>query len=50
MFAMGVGSYVSRLIGGNLIQAFVWVELILALVGGTCSISLFMLFPYAPWL
>jgi len=50
MFAMGVGSYVSRFIEGNLIQAFVWVELVLALVGGMCSISLFMLFPYAPWL
>ncbi|MGH1459844.1 MAG: polyamine aminopropyltransferase [Paracoccaceae bacterium] len=49
MFAMGVGSYVSRFIGGNLIQAFVYVELILALVGGLCSISLFMLFPAAPW-
>ncbi len=50
MFAMGVGSYVSRFIRGNLIQAFVWVELVLALIGGMCSISLFMLFPYAPWL
>ncbi|WP_106746199.1 polyamine aminopropyltransferase [Yoonia maritima] len=49
MFAMGVGSYVSRFINGNLIQAFVYVELILALVGGLCSISLFMLFPAAPW-
>ncbi|MGH1331713.1 MAG: polyamine aminopropyltransferase [Paracoccaceae bacterium] len=50
MFAMGVGSYVSRFIQGNLIQAFVYVELILALIGGLCSISLFMLFPAAPWL
>ncbi|MEJ6404405.1 polyamine aminopropyltransferase [Yoonia sp. 2307UL14-13] len=49
MFAMGVGSYVSRFINGNLLQAFVWVELLLAFVGGMCSISLFMLFPYAPW-
>ncbi|EPX79185.1 polyamine aminopropyltransferase [Litoreibacter arenae] len=49
MFAMGIGSYVSRFIGGNLIQAFVYIELILALVGGLCSISLFMLFPTAPW-
>lgn len=49
MFAMGVGSYVSRFIMGNLIQAFIWVEMVLALVGGLCSISLFMLFPFAPW-
>lgn len=50
MFAMGVGSYVSRFIMGNLIAAFVCVELILALIGGLCSIALFMLFPFAPWL
>jgi spermidine synthase len=49
MFAMGVGSYVSRFIDGNLVQAFVKIELVLALIGGMCSISLFMLFPYAPW-
>lgn len=49
MFAMGIGSYVSRFIDGNLIEAFVWVELVLALIGGLCSISLFMLFPMAPW-
>lgn len=50
MFAMGVGSYVSRYFHGNLIQVFIWVELILAVIGGLCSISLFMLFPFAPWL
>lgn len=49
MFAMGIGSYVSRFINGNLIQAFVWVELVLSLIGGLCSISLFILFPAAPW-
>lgn len=49
MFAMGVGSYASRFLRGNLIQAFVYIELTLAFVGGICSISLFMLFPYAPW-
>lgn len=50
MFAMGVGSYVSRFISGNLIQWFIIVELILAFVGGMCSITLFMIFPFAPWL
>ncbi|MBV1866320.1 MAG: polyamine aminopropyltransferase [Marinosulfonomonas sp.] len=49
MFAMGIGSYISRFIMDDLIQAFVWVEMILALVGGICSISLFLLFPAAPW-
>ncbi|MFY0680701.1 MAG: polyamine aminopropyltransferase [Thalassovita sp.] len=50
MFAMGVGSYVSRFFHGNLIQVFIGVELILAVIGGLCSISLFMLFPFAPWM
>lgn len=50
MFAMGIGSYVSRFIMGRLIQAFIYVELLLGVVGGLCSISLFMLFPAAPWL
>ncbi len=49
MFAMGIGSYLSRFIGQNLIEAFVYVEMALAIVGGLCSIALFMLFPYAPW-
>jgi spermidine synthase len=50
MFAMGVGSYISRFIGSRLIQAFVVVELVLGIIGGLCSISLFMMFPFAPWL
>lgn len=50
MFAMGVGSYASRFVMKNLIEAFIHVELILALIGGLCSISLFLLFPAAPWL
>ena len=50
MFAMGVGAYVSRFIGMRLIQAFVWVEMALAMVGGVCSITLFMIFPFSPWL
>ena len=49
MFAMGVGSYISRFITKNLVEAFVWVELVLAFIGGLCSISLFLLFPTAPW-
>ncbi|MEL7183475.1 MAG: polyamine aminopropyltransferase, partial [Pseudomonadota bacterium] len=50
MFAMGIGSYVSRFLEGNLIQWFIRIELLLAIIGGLCSISLFMLFPFAPWL
>lgn len=49
MFAMGVGSYLSRFFNTHLIEAFVYVEMALAVVGGICSIGLFMIFPYAPW-
>ncbi len=49
MFAMGVGSYLSRFFNTHLIEAFVYVEMALAVVGGMCSIGLFMIFPYAPW-
>ena len=49
MFAMGIGSYVSRFVMGRLVEAFIRVELALALIGGLCSITLFMLFPFAPW-
>ena len=50
MFAMGVGSYVSRFVGGRLIETFIHVEMVLALIGGLCSISLFIMFPFAPWM
>lgn len=49
MFAMGIGSWLSRFIGGRLIEAFVWVEMALAIVGGLCSLTLFLVFPFAPW-
>ena len=50
MFAMGIGSYLSQFIRKNLIQNFIYVEVILAIVGGICSISLFMTFPFTPFL
>lgn len=50
MFAMGVGSYLSKFIRSNLIANFIYVEMILALIGGICSLSLFMTFPFAPFL
>ena len=49
MFAMGIGSYLSRFVMGRLIEGFIAIELALAFVGGLCSISLFLLFPVAPW-
>jgi spermidine synthase len=45
MFAMGVGSYLSRFIRGKLLDNFIRVEIAIALVGGICSLVLFMVFP-----
>jgi spermidine synthase len=45
MFSMGVGSYLSKLLGDNLVQNFIAVEIALALVGGVCSLLLLMAFP-----
>jgi len=50
MFAMGIGSYLSQYIRNNLIQYFVVIEIILAIVGGICSISLFLIFPFSPYM
>ena len=50
MFAMGIGSYLSKFIGGNLVERFIQVETVLALIGGICSLALFFAFPYAPFL
>jgi spermidine synthase len=48
MFAMGLGSYLTKLLHTELLGTFIAVELLLALVGGTCSITLFLVFPYGP--
>ena len=45
MFSMGVGSYLSKLLGDNLIQNFITIEIIISLVGGVCSLLLMMVFP-----
>ena len=48
MFAMGIGSYLSQHIRQRLIYNFVLVEIILAVIGGICSIALFFTFPLSP--
>lgn len=50
MFAMGIGSYLSQYIRNNLIRYFVIIEIMLAVVGGICSISLFLTFPFSPYM
>jgi spermidine synthase len=46
LFAMGIGSWVSRYVTGNELALFVRVELLIALIGGCCAAVLFALFPY----
>ena len=50
MFAMGIGSYLSKFIHGNLIRNFIYVEIGLSIVGGICSLALFYAFPFSPGL
>ena len=44
LFAMGIGSYLSKFIEKNIILVFVQVELLIGLVGGTSAAILFLMF------
>jgi spermidine synthase len=46
LFAMGIGSAVSRYIDRGLAYHFVWIELLLGVVGGFSSALLFLAFAY----
>ncbi len=45
MFAMGVGSLLSKSLDGRLVRNFILVEMAISLIGGICSILLFIVFP-----
>ncbi len=42
MFAMGVGSFFSKLITRGLLRTFIVVEIVLSVAGGLCSMALFL--------
>lgn len=46
LFAMGIGSWLSRFIGRGLAARFVLIEIIVGLVGGCSSAALFVAFAY----
>ena len=46
MFAMGVGSYLSKKLGQQLLHNFIVIEIFIALIGGSASLLLFMAFPF----
>ncbi len=45
MFAMGVGSWLSKFLDDQLVRNFITIEIVISLVGGVCSLLLFMAFP-----
>jgi spermidine synthase len=47
LFAMGVGSYLSRYVGEEILKVFIRVELLVATFGGFSASILYMLFPFA---
>src|ERR1044072_2385017 len=46
LFAMGIGSFLSKYIARGLVAQFIYVELMVALVGGFSSALLFLAFAY----
>ncbi len=46
LFAMGIGSWMSRFLRGGLVARFVTIELMVGLVGGFSSSALFLAFAY----
>ena len=47
MFAMGLGSFISKRIEGNLTAKFIFIEIALGVIGGLSGIALFFIFPLA---
>ena len=47
LFAMGIGSWISKYVKGHLIEVFVEIELVIGLVGGWSAALLFMMFESA---
>jgi spermidine synthase len=46
LFAMGIGSFLSRFLHRGLAYRFIWIELLVALVGGFSSAFLFLAFAF----
>lgn len=47
LFAMGIGSWLSRWVRSRVLEAFIRVELLVGLVGGTSAAVLFLMFAWA---
>jgi len=47
LFAMGIGSYLSRFIGKGLVAKFIAIEIMVGIIGGFSATALFLSFSYA---
>src|ERR1700683_4779616 len=48
LFAMGVGSALSRYLNRGLVYQFIWIELLLGVIGGFSSALLMLAFAFTP--
>ena len=48
LFAMGIGSWLSRYVGQHLVARFIQVELIVGVIGGLSATGLFFIFAWSP--
>lgn len=46
LFSMGIGSWLSKFIDGNLVRWFIYIEIMVGLIGGCSAAALFLLFQY----
>jgi spermidine synthase len=46
MFAMGIGSYLTKFIRNRLVERFIQIEIAVAFIGGLSAAILFLIFPY----
>jgi spermidine synthase len=46
LFAMGIGSFLSRYVTSRMLELFVRVEILVGVIGGTSALLLFCLFPW----
>lgn len=46
LFAMGIGSFLSRFVTAHMLELFVRVEILVGVIGGTSALLLFCLFPW----
>ncbi len=49
LFAMGIGSYLSKFVRKNILETFIKIEILIGLIGGLSSSALFLLFSFGAY-